>query len=105
MKCRGPSCGSRWPSVDCDLRRCGRWSSSSSTGGTTPPVTPTVNNVQAVVVDSGPTLNGQPIGANDELFTTVTICVPGTTTCQSIDHVLVDTGSSGLRFSVEHWSR
>jgi hypothetical protein len=31
------------------------------------------------------------------LFTTVTICVPGTTTCQSIDHVLVDTGSTGLR--------
>jgi len=50
-----------------------------------------------VVVDSGPSFNGQPIGANDELFTTVTICVPGTATCQSIDHVLVDTVSTGLR--------
>jgi hypothetical protein len=27
----------------------------------------------------------------------VTICVPGTTTCQNIDHIQVDTGSSGLR--------
>jgi hypothetical protein len=79
------------------LVACGGGDSSSSSGGTTPPVTPTVNNVQPVTVDSGPLFNGQPIGANDELFTTVTICVPGTTTCQSIDHVLVDTGSSGLR--------
>ena len=32
------------------------------------------------------------------LYTTVTICVPGSTTeCQTIDHVQVDTGSSGLR--------
>ena len=79
------------------LAACGGGDSSSSSGGTTTPVTTTVNNVQPVVVDSGPSLNGQPIGANDELFTTVTICVPGTTTCQSIDHVLVDTGSTGLR--------
>ncbi len=80
------------------LMACGGGSGSSSSGGTTPPpvVTPP-NNVQPVVVDSGPSLNGQPIGANDELFTTVTICVPGTTTCQSVDHVLVDSGSSGLR--------
>jgi hypothetical protein len=79
------------------LVACGGGDSSSSSGGTTTPVVTTVNNVQAVTVDSGPLFNGQPIGANDEPFTTVTICVPGTTTCQSIDHVLVDTGSSGLR--------
>jgi len=79
------------------LAACGGGDGSSSAGVTTTPVTTTVNNVQPVVVDSGPSLNGQPIGANDELFTTVTICVPGTTTCQSVDHVLVDSGSSGLR--------
>jgi hypothetical protein len=78
------------------LCACGGGGSSSS-GGTTTPVITAVNNVQPVAVDSGPTLNGQPIGANDGLFTTVTICVPGTSTCQSIDHVLVDTGSTGLR--------
>jgi len=30
-------------------------------------------------------------------FVSVTVCIPGTTTCQTIDHVLVDTGSWGLR--------
>ncbi len=30
-------------------------------------------------------------------FTSVTVCVPGTSNCQTIDHVLVDTGSVGLR--------
>jgi hypothetical protein len=29
--------------------------------------------------------------------TSVTVCVPGTSTCQTIDDILVDTGSSGLR--------
>ena len=31
------------------------------------------------------------------LFATVTVCTPGNTNCQTIDHVLVDTGSNGLR--------
>jgi hypothetical protein len=79
------------------LVACGGGDSSSGSSVSTTPVTATVNNVQPVVIDSGPSYQGQPIGANDELFTTVTICVPGTTTCQSIDHVLVDTGSTGLR--------
>jgi hypothetical protein len=60
--------------------------------------TPTpVNNTQPVIMDYGPIVNGQYVGYNNTLYTTVTICVPGTTTCQSIDHVLVDTGSTGLR--------
>lgn len=55
-------------------------------------------NVTTLTVDAGPAsfvalgnayLNGA--------FVTVNVCVPGTTTCQSIDHVLVDTGSFGLR--------
>jgi hypothetical protein len=51
------------------------------------------NNVQAIVVNAGPT-NNYFNGA----FTSVTICVPGqTTACQTIDGVLVDTGSTGLR--------
>jgi len=79
------------------LAACGGGAASTSSSGGTTPSPPVVNNVQPIVVDSGPSLNGQPIGTNDELFTTVTICVPGTTTCQNIDHVLVDTGSSGLR--------
>jgi hypothetical protein len=50
-------------------------------------------NVQTIVVNAGPT-NNYFNGA----FTSVTICVPGQTTgCQTIDGVLVDTGSTGLR--------
>jgi len=64
--------------------------SSSGTG----PVTPAMN-VASAVVDAGPTTTAS---AFNTLFTTVTICVPGSTTeCQSIDHVQVDTGSYGLR--------
>ena len=51
-------------------------------------------NVIAVSVDGGPA--GSAYQAN-RLFTDVTICVPGTATCQTLDHVLVDTGSTGLR--------
>ena len=51
----------------------------------------TAANVQPVMVDPGPSNNV------NLLFTTVTICAPGTSNCQSIDHVLVDTGSTGLR--------
>jgi hypothetical protein len=48
--------------------------------------------------------NQQPIAVKEvysnyanELTTSVTICVPGTTNCQTINNVLVDTGSFGLR--------
>ena len=59
-------------------------------GGDAAPSTAT--NVQPVTVDPGPANNA------NLLFTTVTICAPGSTfNCQSIDHVLVDTGSTGLR--------
>lgn len=74
-------------------------SSGSSTTGvtTTTPLPVNVNNVQPVFMDYGPIVNGQSVGFNNTLYTTVAICVPGTTTCQSIDQVLVDTGSTGLR--------
>ena len=50
-------------------------------------------NVQPVVVDAGPT--GRSVNV---LFTAVTVCMPGNpSACQTIDHVIVDTGSSGLR--------
>ncbi|HEX7506640.1 MAG TPA: DUF3443 family protein [Polyangia bacterium] len=50
-------------------------------------------NTIGLIVDSGP----QCVGYINGLFTSVKICVPGTTTCQIIDHMLVDTGSSGVR--------
>ena len=54
------------------------------------------------IVPAGP--NVQPISVNAGLggtvnlaFTSVTLCVPNSANCQTIDHVLIDTGSSGLR--------
>jgi len=57
------------------------------------PVAAPADNVAELSVDYG--LPG--IGYVNGLFTTVTVCVPGTSDCQSIDHLIVDTGSSGLR--------
>jgi hypothetical protein len=57
------------------------------------PSTTTPNNVAPIVIDGGPTGSGHV----NVPFTTVTVCVPGTSDCQTIDHVLVDTGSVGLR--------
>lgn len=52
------------------------------------------SNSTSVVVNSGPPSVG---GSVDVPFISVKICVPGTDTCQTIDYVSVDTGSSGLR--------
>jgi hypothetical protein len=60
-------------------------------GGSPAPATPLANE-QPVVVDAGAS-NGINL-----LYTNVTICTPGdAAACTTIDHVLVDTGSTGLR--------
>jgi hypothetical protein len=67
-------------------------SSSSGTGGSGGGGGTAVNNTATMTVSSGPgnsTING--------LFASVTLCVPGTSNCQTIPEVLVDTGSSGVR--------
>ena len=64
--------------------------SSSGSGTVTP-----ANNVVSVSVSAGPAELSSP--AVNTLYTTVTVCVPGTTTCQTIDNIQVDTGSYGLR--------
>lgn len=69
------------------LAGCGN--SGGGGGGTTP--TPVPNTV-ALEVNSGPANN-----AVNVAFADVTICMPGTTNCQTIPNVEVDTGSYGLR--------
>src|SRR5271166_988155 len=59
--------------------------------GVTPPP-PAGKNIQPITVDGGPLGN-----YTNAAFVSVQVCVPGTSTCQTIDHVLVDTGSFGLR--------
>ena len=64
----------------------------SSGASSSTPAPPTASNVQAIAVNAGPAgfyTNGA--------FTNVTVCVPGTSACQTVGGVLVDTGSSGLR--------
>ncbi len=66
------------------------------TGSTTtppPPVTPSAPNELPIVVGAGvgpsPVLN-RPLAS-------VTLCLPGTSNCQTINNVLLDSGSTGLR--------
>ncbi|WP_133645686.1 DUF3443 domain-containing protein [Paraburkholderia flava] len=66
-------------------------SSPTQTTNTSPPAQTLAANAAAVTVDAG--VNGVP----NMPFVSVTVCAPGTTQCQTIDHVLVDTGSWGLR--------
>ena len=74
---------------------CGGGGSSSGTAPTPVPASPVPqgNNAMSVTVDAGP--EGRNV---NRLYATVTVCAPGSTSlCQTIDHVLVDTGSIGLR--------
>ena len=59
----------------------------STTGGGTSGGAPTT----PIVIDGGP---AQYFNVP---YVTVTVCTPGTATCQTIDHVILDTGSTGLR--------
>jgi hypothetical protein len=52
------------------------------------------SNVVAVRVDRG--IDNSAI---NQPFVTVTVCQPGSNSCVDVDHVLVDTGSSGLRIA------
>jgi uncharacterized protein DUF3443 len=73
----------------------------STPGSGAPPSSASLRSPYTVI--TGP--NVQPITVNgdfaygyiNDLLTSVTICVPGTTTCQTLPNILVDTGSSGLR--------
>jgi uncharacterized protein DUF3443 len=72
------------------LAGCGGDGGDGDGGGSSPPQP--AQNIAPIIVDGGPA------GIPDIAFTTLTICAPGSTTnCQTIDHILVDTGSVGLR--------
>jgi hypothetical protein len=64
--------------------------SSSHNNSTAPP--PTGSNVQPITVYSGPAGN-----YGNGAFTSVTVCMPSSSNCETIDGILVDTGSTGLR--------
>lgn len=53
--------------------------------------TPPSPNVQPISVDAGL------VGTVNLVYTSVVLCAPGSGNCQSVDNVVIDTGSSGLR--------
>ncbi|WP_322043194.1 DUF3443 domain-containing protein [Paraburkholderia sp. J67] len=63
-------------------------STASNTGSVAQSTTP---NVLSIAVASTPT------STRNMLMASVTVCVPGTSTCATVDNVQVDTGSQGLR--------
>ena len=78
----------------------GNTSSSTTASGTTTTPAP-LTNFATITVDGGPAaLNVGPNAytAANTPYVSVTLCAPGSpANCQTIDHVLVDTGSVGLR--------
>ncbi|NNM51947.1 MAG: DUF3443 family protein [Pseudomonadales bacterium] len=96
--------------LPCFLTACGG-GGSSSTGGiapnsTTPGANASLtgnvslnssiyNNVVPLIIDGGPPASKS--NYVNGVFATITVCIPSTNACQSIDHVLIDTGSVGLR--------
>jgi hypothetical protein len=59
--------------------------------------TPTGSNTTEIVVDRGPA-SAFALGVTNLPYVTVTVCSPGSATnCKTIDHVLLDSGSYGLR--------
>jgi hypothetical protein len=88
------------------LTACGGGGGSSSSSSpaaaatSSTPAPPALTNLTPVVVDGGPaSLSTGPNGyvQFNFAYVTVTLCAPGTNTCQTIDHVQLDTGSVGLR--------
>jgi hypothetical protein len=77
-------------SISCGSFGCGDSAGENSGGG------PPANNVVPLVVNAGP--GGAAAGYINAGFASATICLAGNdANCQTIDGLLVDTGSTGLR--------
>lgn len=75
---------------------CGACGGEESSGGGTTPSPPVVtgDNVLAITVNGSLCSNNSYI---NKPCVSVTICTPATSTCQTIQDILLDTGDSGLR--------
>ena len=71
---------------------CGGGAGSGPPPGPVPITLPTGANVAPILVDAG--IGGLAVNIPT---VSVKVCVPGTASCQTIDHILLDTGSTGLR--------
>ena len=83
----------------CCLAACGGGGGSPQVLASTQPP-----NQTTIVVDGGPAsikVNGFN-GVPNAPYVTLTLCAPGSTTnCQTLDHILMDTGSVGLRIQAQ----
>jgi hypothetical protein len=77
----------------CGSSGSGGSGATSQGGGGTPPPSPGSNVLSITVNGSLCSSNSYP----NKPCVSVTICTPGTSTCQTINDILLDTGSSGLR--------
>ncbi|MGI9135152.1 MAG: DUF3443 domain-containing protein [Rhodoferax sp.] len=73
------------------LAACGGGGGGTDSSGTSPKPPLAANSV-AVAVESFSAASNVNLP-----YVSVTVCVPGSQTCKTVDHVLVDTGSTGLR--------
>lgn len=75
-----------------------RYAPANNLGTLNPPPSASSSNSMPIVLDAGPLSSGSVINIP---YVSVTVCTPGTSAptaaCQTIDHVVLDTGSSGLR--------
>ena len=83
----------------------GGYSSGYSTGGASSSAASSSSSSSSVFANSVPMrVELWPDAATGNVnigYMTLKICAPGTTTCQTIDHIIVDTGSEGLRIENE----
>ena len=73
---------------------CGGGGGSGSSGGGGTPPAPAANNVLLVTVNGSLCSNNSFL---NKACVSVTVCTPGTATCQTINDIVLDTGSFGLR--------
>ena len=79
------------------LAACGGGSSANNNNSPLTSGSTSANSV-SLSVGPGPSDMTNPAGGYANiLFASISICEPGTSNCSTIDHLLVDTGSSGLR--------
>jgi len=89
---------SRW--LSCVLIGVAIWvlgcggNNNSTTGTGNNPIAPAANNVAAIAAGN---VASNPEGVVNAAFTSATICLPGTSNCATLDGLLVDTGSTGMR--------
>ena len=90
------------------LAACGGGGNSGGTTAASAPAPPPptvaapLPNLATLTVDSGPAsfaTGPNPVIEGNIAYVSVTLCAPGTSNCQTIDHVQVDTGSVGLRIA------